>query len=39
MELTYLQGERDPGELPATFTVTAGDGTKYVVFKYRKQQL
>ena len=30
MELTYLQGERDPGELPATFTVTAGDGTKYV---------
>jgi hypothetical protein len=30
MELTYLQGARDPGELPATFTVTSGDGTKYV---------
>ncbi|NLD20712.1 MAG: hypothetical protein GX663_10835, partial [Clostridiales bacterium] len=30
MELTYLQGARDPGELPAVFTVTAGDGTKYV---------
>ena len=23
-------GAKDPGELPATFTVTAGDGTKYV---------
>jgi hypothetical protein len=33
MELTYLQGERDPGELPATFTVTAGDGTKFVRVK------
>jgi len=33
MELTYLQGARDPGELPATFTVTAGDGTKYVRVK------
>ena len=33
MELTYLQGERDPGELPAVFTVTAGDGTKCVRVK------
>ena len=26
-------GAKDPGELPATFTVTAGDGTKYVRVK------
>jgi len=25
-----IEGAKDPGELPATFTVTAGDGTKYV---------
>ena len=30
MELTYLQGAKDAGELPAVFTVTSGDGTKYV---------
>ena len=30
MDLTYLQGAKDAGELPAVFTVTAGDGTKYV---------
>jgi len=30
MDLTYLQGAKDAGELPATFTVTSGDGTKYV---------
>ena len=35
MELTYLQGERDPGELPATFTIAAGsvdDGIKRINF-------
>ena len=35
MELTYLQGARDPGELPATFTIPAGsvdDGTKRINF-------
>jgi len=35
MELTYLQGARDPGELPATFSIAAGfedDGTKRINF-------